>query len=163
MTKDLTKPITEIKQTLSETADAVKKSIEPTTNAVNKTVDDVRSAGKVQWVGAEPKTGVSPGDAWDGMGDSVPDEVAAAPSEHVEEPGERGRLSGRVVTGQVEEARQPIMAHLVELRDRLIKVSIAVVLGSIIAFFFREQILDILQEPYSKVTDGPEPGVHRTD
>ena len=58
------------------------------------------------------------------------------------------------MTGQVEEARQPIMAHLVELRDRLIKVSIAVVLGSIIAFFFREQILDILQEPYSKVTDG---------
>ena len=88
VTKDLTKPITEIKQSLSETADALKKSAEPTTDAVNKTVDEVRSAGKVQWVGAEPKSGVSPGEAWDGMGDSVPDEVAAAPSEYVEEAGE---------------------------------------------------------------------------
>ena len=42
----------------------------------------------------------------------------------------------------------PFSAHLVELRTRLIKVTIAVGVGSLIAYLFNEQILDLLVEPY---------------
>lgn len=38
--------------------------------------------------------------------------------------------------------------HIGELRGRLIKVSIAVLVGSIVGFVFNEQILDFLAEPY---------------
>jgi len=82
--KDLTKPVTEIKQTLSETADAIKKSTEATTASVKRSVDEVRAAGNVQWVGAEPKTGVAPDEAWDGMKDSVPESIANAPAENID-------------------------------------------------------------------------------
>jgi len=81
VTKDLTKPVTEIKESLSETADAVRESTDDATKALNRTVDEVRGAGNVQWIGPEPKTGVKPGDAWDGITDPVPDEVAEAPVE----------------------------------------------------------------------------------
>ena len=53
---------------------------------------------------------------------------------------------------QLDGVRQPIMGHLVELRGRLIKVSIAVLVGSVVAFFFRDQILHILERPYVNVT-----------
>jgi sec-independent protein translocase protein TatC len=42
----------------------------------------------------------------------------------------------------------PFSAHLVELRTRLIKVVIAVGIGSLIAYYFNEEILDLLVEPY---------------
>jgi sec-independent protein translocase protein TatC len=42
----------------------------------------------------------------------------------------------------------PLMGHLAELRNRLIKALIAVGAGSIIAFAFNEQILEFLVEPY---------------
>ena len=42
----------------------------------------------------------------------------------------------------------PLMAHLGELRGRLIKCLIAVGIGSVVAFTFNEQILDFLVEPY---------------
>ena len=73
MTKDLTKPVTEIKDTLNETADAVKESTKDATDALNRTVDEVKGAGNVEWIGPQPKTGVSPDDAWKGMDDPVPD------------------------------------------------------------------------------------------
>lgn len=57
------------------------------------------------------------------------------------------------MTEEVESARQPILGHLVELRSRLIKVAVAILIGSFAAFFFREQILNLLQEPYNQVTD----------
>lgn len=42
----------------------------------------------------------------------------------------------------------PFTAHLVELRSRVIKMAIAVAIGSLVAYFFNEEILDLLVEPY---------------
>jgi sec-independent protein translocase protein TatC len=42
----------------------------------------------------------------------------------------------------------PLMDHLVELRSRLIKSVAAIVVGTTVAFFFNEQLLDLLAEPY---------------
>ncbi len=53
---------------------------------------------------------------------------------------------------QAEEARQSIMGHLVELRTRLIKVAIAVVLGAVVAFLYLDPLFDFLQQPYVSVT-----------
>ena len=47
--------------------------------------------------------------------------------------------------------RQPILGHLVELRGRLIKASAAIVVGSIVAFFYRVEMLEILSAPYEEV------------
>jgi sec-independent protein translocase protein TatC len=52
-----------------------------------------------------------------------------------------------------ERERLPIVGHLKELRSRLIKVSIAVMVGAVVAFVYRTQLLDILQQPYVNVTD----------
>ncbi|MDA2979051.1 MAG: twin-arginine translocase subunit TatC [Actinomycetota bacterium] len=48
-------------------------------------------------------------------------------------------------------ATMPFTAHLGELRQRLIKSVIAVAIGTIVAFIFSDQILDILVEPYRAI------------
>ena len=48
---------------------------------------------------------------------------------------------------------QPLMGHLTELRSRLVKAIAALAVGAVAAFFFREQMLDLLQQPYLKVSD----------
>ncbi|MEZ5175621.1 MAG: twin-arginine translocase subunit TatC [Acidimicrobiia bacterium] len=48
-------------------------------------------------------------------------------------------------------ATMPFSEHLVELRKRLIRSVIAVGVGTVIAFFLNEQILDLLIEPYRKL------------
>ncbi len=45
-------------------------------------------------------------------------------------------------------APMPLMSHLQEFRSRLIKAVAAVVLGTVIAFVFNEEILDLLAKPY---------------
>lgn len=52
-------------------------------------------------------------------------------------------------------ARMPIMAHLIELRSRLIKSVVAVALGSVIGFIFYRDILELLARPYEGATDQP--------
>ena len=47
-----------------------------------------------------------------------------------------------------DERRQSILQHLEEFRWRVVKSAIALVVTSVIAFFFREWILDILVQPY---------------
>jgi sec-independent protein translocase protein TatC len=42
----------------------------------------------------------------------------------------------------------PFSAHLVELRSRVIKMAIAVGIGALVAYYFNEEILDLLVEPY---------------
>jgi sec-independent protein translocase protein TatC len=49
---------------------------------------------------------------------------------------------------------QPVIAHLEELRNRLIKASLAIVAGAIVAFVFRGWIFDLLVRPYERVTAG---------
>lgn len=43
---------------------------------------------------------------------------------------------------------QSILSHLVELRSRVIRVAIALAIGSIVAFFFANQLTDVLERPY---------------
>lgn len=45
----------------------------------------------------------------------------------------------------------PLAAHLAELRQRLIKSVIAVAIGTVIAFIYNEQVLDLLVEPYRRL------------
>ena len=47
-----------------------------------------------------------------------------------------------------EDRPQSILTHLVELRSRIIKVAIAITLGSLVAFFFAEDLTAILERPY---------------
>ncbi len=47
---------------------------------------------------------------------------------------------------------QPIMQHLSELRVRLFKVAAAIIIGSIVAFVFRNSIFELLVDPYERVT-----------
>jgi len=53
--------------------------------------------------------------------------------------------------------KQPFTAHLEELRSRLIKSSIAVGLGFLLAYAFKEQIFEILTAPLMRVM---QPGDH---
>jgi sec-independent protein translocase protein TatC len=47
--------------------------------------------------------------------------------------------------------RQSLVGHLDELRSRLIKASVAVVGGAVVAFVFREWLFDLMVEPYARV------------
>jgi sec-independent protein translocase protein TatC len=51
-------------------------------------------------------------------------------------------------------SQMSMMSHLDELRSRLIKVAIALTIGTIIGFTFNEQILDVLVEPYRVAVPG---------
>ncbi len=51
------------------------------------------------------------------------------------------------------EARMPLMEHLRELRHRLTKASIALVLGAVVGFVVYDQIWDFLTEPYCSLPD----------
>jgi sec-independent protein translocase protein TatC len=48
----------------------------------------------------------------------------------------------------------PMMEHLLEFRSRLVKAAIAVAVGTTVAFFFNEQILDLLAKPYQVAVPG---------
>jgi sec-independent protein translocase protein TatC len=48
-------------------------------------------------------------------------------------------------------AGQPLMSHLEELRNRLIKTSLAVVAGAIVAFVFRHWVFDLIVAPYEDI------------
>jgi len=49
-----------------------------------------------------------------------------------------------------DDVRMSLMEHLTELRDRIIKVVIAVGLGMLVAFLLYDPIFDLLIEPYQK-------------
>jgi len=46
----------------------------------------------------------------------------------------------------------PLMAHLEELRSRIVKAGLAIVVGAVVAFVFRDWIFDLLIQPYREVT-----------
>lgn len=58
---------------------------------------------------------------------------------------------------EVEASKAPLMAHLIELRTRLIYAVIAIAIGFIICFGFAQQIYNILIWPYqiARGTDAP--------
>ena len=49
------------------------------------------------------------------------------------------------MTEGADSSGQPLMEHLTELRSRLVKTFIAVGVGTVVAFFFRNQMLHLLQ------------------
>jgi len=49
----------------------------------------------------------------------------------------------------------PVMAHLVELRSRVIKSAIALAVGTVVGFIFYRDVFDLLAEPYRRATDQP--------
>jgi sec-independent protein translocase protein TatC len=53
-----------------------------------------------------------------------------------------------------EDKPQPILAHLDELRKRIIRVGIALAIGSIIGLVFANPLTDILEEPYRQAAPG---------
>jgi sec-independent protein translocase protein TatC len=66
----------------------------------------------------------------------------------------------------LDEGRMPLMEHLTELRDRLIKSVIAVGVGMVIGFVAYDWIFDFLLDPYLDVARGDEdgfPGLIQTD
>ena len=52
-----------------------------------------------------------------------------------------------------EEQRLPILEHLNELRWRLVKSAVALTVGSVVAFFFRDWLFEILESPYRLAID----------
>jgi sec-independent protein translocase protein TatC len=52
-----------------------------------------------------------------------------------------------------EERRQPILEHLNELRWRLVKSAVALTAGSVVAFFFRDWLFELLESPYRLAID----------
>ncbi len=51
-----------------------------------------------------------------------------------------------------ETTRLPLLGHLNELRNRLVKAAIAIVVGAIIAFIFRNWIYDLLVKPWNDIS-----------
>ena len=59
-----------------------------------------------------------------------------------------------MATEPLDPLRQPLLAHLLELRQRLIWSLLAVVAGFSISYFFAPQIYEFLVRPLAQVTEG---------
>jgi sec-independent protein translocase protein TatC len=58
------------------------------------------------------------------------------------------------------EGRMPLMDHLRELRNRVVKIAIAVIAGGVVGLVFFNRIYDFIREPYCRaVTGGCKNGV----
>ena len=57
-------------------------------------------------------------------------------------------MSTAAVPVRARRGRMTLIEHLTELRDRLIKVVLAVAIGMVVAFVLYDQIFDFLIEPY---------------
>jgi sec-independent protein translocase protein TatC len=55
------------------------------------------------------------------------------------------------VSDETESAKMPLMDHLIELRDRLIKAFIAVILVFLVCYYFSQNIYDFLVHPLADV------------
>jgi sec-independent protein translocase protein TatC len=60
-------------------------------------------------------------------------------------------MSAAAVPVEADDARMSLMEHLTELRDRIIKIVLAVAVGMVIAFLFYEPISDFLLHPYQEI------------
>ncbi len=56
------------------------------------------------------------------------------------------------MTDETDPSSQPLIGHLTELRSRLVKAIAAITVGTIVAFFFRNTLLDLLQASYAGTT-----------
>ncbi len=51
-------------------------------------------------------------------------------------------------TSSTDDGRMPLLEHLTELRNRIIKIAVAVVVGAVIGWLLYPQIFDALLDPY---------------
>ncbi len=58
------------------------------------------------------------------------------------------RASTTAVRGRHDEKRLPILEHLEELRWRIVKCAAVVLVGAIVAYLYRNQLIDLLRRPY---------------
>ena len=59
-----------------------------------------------------------------------------------------------LAAGGDDEGRMPLMEHLDELRTRLIRMVVAVILGAVVGFLAYDRIFDVLIEPYRSLCEG---------
>lgn len=57
---------------------------------------------------------------------------------------------------ELNENKQPLLAHLVELRSRLIKTMIMITLLFVIFYLFADNIYNFLVQPYANAVEGEE-------
>lgn len=57
----------------------------------------------------------------------------------------------------IESSRAPLMDHLIELRDRLMRVLLCVIVGVIICFFFADQLFLFLVQPFQTAMAAVDP------
>ena len=50
------------------------------------------------------------------------------------------------------DSQMPILEHLRELRRRMFIAAVAVVVGAVVGFIFRDWLLDLIVDPYEKAT-----------
>jgi sec-independent protein translocase protein TatC len=79
--------------------------------------------------------------------------VAVAPSDPTDED----------LPDPLESGRMTLVEHLAELRSRLVKSVVAVVLGGVVAFVFYPAIFDVLVDPYCAVSADGECRLLQTD
>lgn len=58
-----------------------------------------------------------------------------------------------ILDDEVESSRAPLLDHLIELRGRLIKMLLALAVATIVAFFFADQIYNLLVAPFASVAE----------
>lgn len=58
-----------------------------------------------------------------------------------------------ILDDEVESSRAPLLDHLIELRGRLIKMLLALGVATITAFFFADQIYNLLVAPFASVAE----------
>jgi sec-independent protein translocase protein TatC len=62
-------------------------------------------------------------------------------------------MSDTTTLEERDEARMSLIEHLTELRDRLIKIVLAVVVGMLLAFLLYNRIFDFLLQPYEHIAN----------
>ena len=58
-----------------------------------------------------------------------------------------------ILDDEVESSRAPLLSHLIELRGRLIKILLALGAATIFAFFFADQIYNLLVAPFASMAE----------
>lgn len=58
-----------------------------------------------------------------------------------------------ILDDEVESSRAPLLDHLIELRGRLIKMLLGLAVATIAAFFFADQIYNLLVAPFASVAE----------
>lgn len=63
-------------------------------------------------------------------------------------------MTNQIPDDQLDPMRQPLLAHLLELRRRLVWSFVAIIAGFIISYYFAPQIYTFLVQPLANVTEG---------